>query len=204
MKISVIVWLLMVPVVSFAQEKFWLQINDTLIELEIDKEKEIASNGCLQNLKLLAQDTVVFEDAFFSFKYLRDINFSKAELDADIEQYALISAEGTGILIQKYSSINPVFLNELMLNEATRQDVQTGYNLQREDYSQTLASGRKVKVTRAVLTLNSDTSVYEVVSFGHGTKGILIVCLIPDTGLMGKGLEIIKLFWESLLIKIPE
>jgi hypothetical protein len=97
--------------------------------------------------------------------------------------------------------MNPTMLNELMLNEVTKESVNYGFELIREDYERVLASGLKIKVDRAVLTYNDEINIYEIASVGKKDSGLLIITMEMDDSENSLGKKLISLIWDTLEIK---
>lgn len=49
-----------------------------------------------------------------------------------MEQYVLITAEDSGELVQYYKTMNPESLNETMLREISKKDIDYGYKVVKE------------------------------------------------------------------------
>jgi hypothetical protein len=113
----------------------------------------------------------------------------------------LMTAEGSGVLIQKYSTINPTMLNEMMLKEVTKESLNYGFKLNRIDYQRTLRSGQSIVVNKAILTYNNETNIYEIASIGQKDAGIIIMTIIMDENRSNQGRKIIDLMWNSLIYK---
>lgn len=112
----------------------------------------------------------------------------------------LMTAEGSGLLIQKYDAFNPSMLNELMLNEITKESLNYGFEMKRMDYERTLKSGEKLKVLKAVLSYKGEVNVYEISSYGKKDEGIMIMTMTMNQDISKIGTKMINLMWESLEI----
>lgn len=184
-----------------AQEDFTIQVNDTTFGLEIDKGYSVMIDGKKVNIKVTAKDTLLYDDALFSFKYPKEYKPSKMVLDGGIEQIMLITAAGSGVIFQKYDNLNPSILNELMLSEVTKESVSYGYELTRDDYSRKLKSGQMVDVDKAILTYKGEKGIYEVASIGKKDEGIIIMTVVSDETLSVEGKRLIDFVWGSLVYK---
>ena len=184
-------------------EEYTIQLNDTTFEIALDTEYSLSINGEVITFKVTGKDTLVYEDDIYSFQYPKDFKVSKLKVDQGIEQVMLLTAEGSGILIQQYSTMNPSMLNELMLNEVTKESLSYGYEMKREDYTRSLKSGQSIDVDKAVLNYKGETNIYEIASIGTKDEGILIMTMIMDETLSEQGKRIINMMWDSLIYK-PE
>lgn len=186
----------------FSQADYLMEINGKTIEIVLDKEYKLTlEDGKPLVFKVSFKDTLEYNDELFSFKYSKDFKISRTKVEEGIEQIMLMTAEGSGLLIQKYSTISPVLFNELMLSEVTKESINYGFNLKREDYSRTLRSGQTVRVNKAVLTYLDETNIYEVASIGGQDQGILIMTMVMDDTFNVQGKKLIDLMWDSLIYK---
>ena len=198
MKYLIIALLLQLNFVAFSQNDYQLIINDTEMEISLDKEYEIEVDGKTVQFKLLAKDTLSYVDDLFSFHYPSEYRVSQIDIDDEIEQIIIMTAEGSGILIQKYSTFDPTVLNELMLSEITKESLNYGFEMNREDYSRELKSGQTVNVDKAVLTYKNEQNIYEVASLGKKDEGIMVMTMMMDEELSEQGKKIIEMMWNSL------
>ncbi|MBU8893608.1 MAG: hypothetical protein KOO66_12590 [Bacteroidales bacterium] len=187
--------------IANGQEEYVIQLNDTIFEVALDKEYKISINGEAINFTINAKDTLLFNDDFYSFQYFKEYKVSKIVIEEGIEQIILMTAEGSGILIQKYLNINPTMLNEIMISEVTKESLNYGFKMERKDYKRELKSGQKLNVDRVILTYKDETNIYEVASIGNKDEGILIMTMIMDEKISQQGRKIIDLMWGSLKYK---
>ncbi|RSK41346.1 hypothetical protein [Mangrovimonas spongiae] len=192
---------LFLSIKSFSQNDYKIQINDTILEISLDKQYNITLDKKEIQFKIISKDTLIYNDDLFSFNYSKDYKVSQTIIDEGIKQFMIMTAEGSGILIQKYSTINPTMLNEMMIAEVTKESLNYGFTLQREDYSRNLKSGQKIDVDKAILTYKDETNIYEVATIGEKDEGILIMTMIMDKTMSKQGKKIIELMWNSLTYK---
>lgn len=185
----------------FAQKDYIIEIGGKKMEIALDQPYDVELNGKKTSFVVRAKDTLVYDDSFYHFKYTKDYRVSRTEVAEGIEQIMLMTAEGSGILIQKYSSINPEMFNEIMLNEVTKESINYGFEMQKEKFQRKLKSGQTIEVTKARLNYLDETNIYEVASFGKKDAGILVMTMIMNTDMSSMGQKIIDLLWDSLEIK---
>lgn len=195
-RILLIAFLMSIAVQS--QEDYTIQINDKILDVKLDKQYEISVNNKKINFTIAAKDTLLYKDNNFSFNYPKEFKVSKMNIDLGIDQYVLMTAEGSGIIIQKYSNMNPTMMNEIMLNEVTKESVNYGFVLKREDYERKLESGDTIKIDKAVLTYKDETNIYEITSMGKKDEGILVMTMIMGQTLDNQGEGMIDLMWQTL------
>ncbi len=184
----------------YSQEDYIVRLNDTSFNASLDKQYNIVVNGQVFNLIINQKDTLAYNDRLYGFNYPKGFNVSSTKIDDGVEQISILTAEGAGFLIQKYSSINPNTLNELMLKELTKESVSYGYELKRSDDKKHLQSGLGVEVNKAILTYKNSVNIYEVASIGKKDEGLVIVTIRMDGNENSQGKKIIDLMWRSLKI----
>jgi hypothetical protein len=193
--------LILISVKTFSQNDYKIQINDTTLEISLNKEYNITLDEKVIQFKIVAKDTLIYEDDLFSFKYSKDYKISQVIIEEGIEQIMLMTAEGSGILIQKYSTLNPTMLNEIMISEVTKESLNYGFKMKRDDYTRQLESGQKLNIDKAILTYKNETNIYEVATIGKKDEGILIMTMIMDEKMSTQGRKIIEMLWNSLIYK---
>jgi hypothetical protein len=186
---------------ALAQEDFLLQINDTVLSVQLDKPYQVNVKGNMVRFKVSSRDTLTYDSKLYNFLYPKAFRVSHTNVDAGIEQISLLSAEGSGILIQQYESLNPTALNELMLTEMTKESISYGFVSTRTTYKRKLKSGQEVVVTRAELRYKDDVNIYEITSIGKKDAGMIVVTMKMDDEKNTEGQKVIDLMWHSLMLK---
>jgi hypothetical protein len=184
-----------------AQQDYTFQINDSSFDISLDKPYNILLDGQKVNFKVTQKEILTYSTNLYSFSYSKDYKISKTQVDDGIEQISMLTAEGSGLLIQKYETLNPTSLNELMLNEMTKESINYGFMSKKSTYKKTLKSGQTINVTRAELRYKDEINIYEITSIGKKDEGILIITIRLDEDKNTQGQKIIDLMWESLMIK---
>ncbi len=201
LKLLFFYFLLFISFTVSAQEDYLIEINGKVMPIALDREYETSVKGKTVTFKVFSKDTLTYNDDLFSFKYSKDFKASKVDLESGISQVMVMTAEGSGFIIQKYDGINPEMLNELMLSEVVKESVDYGYDMRREDYVLKMKSGKDLKVGKAVLTYKGDTSIYEVASIGSRDEGILILTMISTEEFSGTSKDLITTMWKTLTYK---
>jgi hypothetical protein len=183
------------------QEDYTININDTALKISLDKRYELIVNGKKLVFLVSSNDTLAYDDNVINFQYPKGFNVSRAKLEDGIEQIMIVSADGSGIVVQKYSTVNPSMLNEMMLSEVTKESINYGYILKREDYQKTIKTGQKINVNKAVLKYKDEVNIYEVASIGKKDEGILIMTMKMDNDKNSSGQKLIDLMWATLALK---
>jgi hypothetical protein len=113
----------------------------------------------------------------------------------------MASALGTLVIVQEYGSINPVSLNQLMLQELTRESIQAGAEMTQQPATRKLADGRELTGLRATVKTRTDATDFEIMSFGSVDQGLVLVTRIDQENAPAEG-AILDKFWETLKIKL--
>jgi hypothetical protein len=184
---------------SYSQEDYTIQLGDTSFSAALDKSYNISVNGKLIEIKISQKDTLTFVDELYTFKYLKGFKVSKSKIDEGISQLVLLSAEGTGLIIQQYENLNPTNLIEFMLTELTKESISYGFESKRSTHELTLKNGKKTTVTKAVLTYKDEINTYEIAALGNKDSGIIITTMKMDNTENSQGQKLINLMWQSLL-----
>lgn len=198
MKKIVLILTLLAGSFIYSQEDYQIVINGESTDIELDKNYEFKIKNKLLNIKVSMKDTLTYSDDFINFKYPKEYRVVSTKIDDGIEQLMLMTAEGSGFVIQEYTTMDPSMLNELMINEVTKESVNYGFLLKREDYTRTLKSGVELNVSRAVLTYKDEINIYEVVSIGKKDEGILIMTMEMTDIENSEGKNLINLIWNTL------
>lgn len=194
--------LFFVTINTYSQEDYIVKINDTELEIALDSTYTLEIDNKSLNITFKSKDILVYDDSLFNFQYPSDFKVSKTIIDEGVEQIMLMTAEGSGILIQKYEGFNPTFLNEMMINEVTKESINYGFKLERKDYERKLKSEQTLNIDKAILTYKDETNIYEVATIGKKDEGILIMTMIMDTTINNEqGNKLIELMWNSLNYK---
>jgi len=183
---------------AIAQSDYVIYLNDSTFDIDLNKEYQVVIDGKTINLRLAAKDTLFYQDDLYSFQYSNDYKVSKTEVDQGVNQIMIMTAEGSGILIQQYSNYNPTSLNELMLTEITKESLNYGFEMERQDYSRSLKSGQRLEVIKARLEYRDEINIYEIASIGGKDEGILVMTMRMDDFPGAAGEKIIELMWKSL------
>jgi hypothetical protein len=129
------------------------------------------------------------------------ISLTKTDLGDSITQYLAASALGTIVVVQEYGKMNPVSLNQLMLQEMTKESVQAGGVLTREPTTRKLADGKQLTGIKATVKTRTDKADFEIVGFGLADQGLLFITRIGDQDTATEQPMIDK-FWETLKVKL--
>lgn len=186
---------------AHSQEDYTIEINGESFEISLDKEFQYQTKDGVKNILLKQKDTLTYNDEMFSFNFFKEYKVGKTKIEQGIEQLMLMTPEGDGFLIQKYSTINPENLKELMLGEVTKESINYGFEMERREYKHKLISGEDLNVIQAYLTYNDEVNIYEIASLGRKDSGLLIMAMRMNDTKNSIGEKLINLIWNSLEIK---
>jgi hypothetical protein len=126
---------------------------------------------------------------------------AKTDLGGGITQYMMASALATLVVVQKYDNMNPVSLNQLMLQEMTKETVQAGGVVTQEPTTRKLADGKELTGIKATVKTRTDRADFEIVGYGTSDQGVLFITRIGDQDNATEQ-PLIDKFWETLKIKL--
>jgi hypothetical protein len=184
-----------------AQNDYLLTVDGKTYEMSLETPQSLKINGKMVEISFKKKDTIAYNSTYFNFKHLKKHDISSTQLDVGINQMMMMTAAGSGVIVQSYDDMDPSMLKEMMLNEMTKESVGYGYTLKREDYMRTLSDGQKMEVLKAVLEYKGEFETYEVATFSKKDEGFLIVTMntVDDFDVEGK--DMIKLMWQTLQTK---
>ena len=134
-----------------------------------------------------------------SFNHSKSFNVSNTKIEEGIEQCMLVSSIGNGFMVQKYKTIDPSSLTQLMLNEITKESINYGYTKSEKEFKRKLKSGQTIQGIEATLTYKGEKEVYTVATFGGKDEGIIVLTMLL-TEEFPKDSEMIRLFLDTLSI----
>ncbi|TSE02483.1 hypothetical protein C1D09_029775 [Mesorhizobium intechi] len=181
---------------------FKLTIDGVAVDIDPGESAEVTlPGGKKSKVTLERNDFATFSGDRFSFVHPSDVSVTKTDLGENITQYLMASALGTIIVVQEYGKINPVSLNQLMLQEMTRESVQAGAELTQQPTTRKLADGKELTGIRAEVKTRTDTAYFEIVGYGRADQGLLFVTRVGSDDLATEQ-PLIDKFWESLKVKM--
>ena len=183
-----------------SQDDYVIRLNDTVINVTLDKAYIIDIKGTKLKFEVSSKDTLTYTNSFYSFFYPKNFKVSNSKIDDGIDQVSILTSEASGILIQKYESLNPTSLNEMMLTEITKESISYGFESRRSTYKRKLKSGQEIEVTKAVLRYKEDVNIYEIASIGKKDAGLIIVTMRMDEDKNTEGQKVIDMMWQSLKV----
>ena len=156
-------------------------------------------DGRQVTVRLERNEYVTYTGERFSFVHPSAMAVTKTQLSDTIVQHLLATAVGTVVVVQDYAAVDPVSLDQLMLQEMTRESVQAGGTLTQEKASRTLPDGKKLVGLKATVKTRTERVDYEVFGYGETDQGVMVITRI-DADNAGTDQSLIDRFWQSLSI----
>jgi hypothetical protein len=122
---------------------------------------------------------------------------TRTKLSDGIVQHLLATAVGTVVVVQDYAALNPVSLDQLMLQEMTKESVQAGGRLTQQKASRTLADGKELTGIRATVKTRTESVDYEILGYGKVDQGVMVITRI-DRENTATDQAVLDRFWSSL------
>src|SRR5919197_2142971 len=172
-----------------------LTIGDVTVDIDPGETLDVTMpDGKQTKVTLSLNDFATYAGAMFSFVHPTNVAVTKTELDPHIHQYLMASALGTLIIIQEYGTMNPTSLDNLMLQELTKETVAAGGELTQQPGSRTLPDGKQLTGLTAKVKTNADTTDFEILGYGTSDQGVLVVTRVDESNAAKEGGMIDK-FW---------
>ncbi len=194
---------LLLSFASLAQNQgnYIIVINNDSIQVDLDADILYeTSSGEELTIKITQPEILTYSDDMISFNYDRYLSISDSKIDEGVEQCMILKSTGNGFMVQKYRTINPSSLTELMLNEITKESISYGYSKTEEKFKKKLRSDHTIEGIKATLTYKGEKEVYTVATYGGKDEGIIVITMMLDDDYQCDK-EIIDLFLETLEIK---
>lgn len=176
---------------------YQVTINGKTQDIALGKEYKIKVNGKEVTVAVQQKDVLTYQDEWISWQYPKGLHPAIASPDPDLEQITLVTASGNGVLVQKYKTINPASLIDLMLKEVTNEEASFGYSMTERPFERTLKSGQQARGKSVELKYGSDVQHYTVAALGGESEGIMFITML-NTENGNEDNKVIQLFLESL------
>ncbi len=204
MKLSLIVILIVLSTsLTFAQNSgnYIIIINGDSLFIDLENSYQYKTDkGESVTLKVTQPDILSYTDNMISFKHDKSLRVSNTVIAEGIEQCAIMKSTGNGFMVQKYKTIDPSSLTQLMLTEITKESVSYGYSMSEEKFEKKLLSGQTIEGIQATLTYKGEKEVYVVATYGGKDEGIIVVTFLLSEDYLSEDKPMIDLFFETLKI----
>ena len=201
MRLLSFIFSLLISQSAFTQEDYVVRINDTTFNAALDKTYQLTINGKRVEVFLQAKDTLTYANEFYSFSYPKELKVSKVSADMNVDQIMVMNALGSGFLIQAYKTLNPSSLTELLIEQATKENTNNGYSLERTQFERIVKPGIKLRVVKLVQKYKDNVRTYEVTTYGKKDAGVAILTFNMPNNSAAAPKDVVQLLWQSLSIR---
>lgn len=179
---------------------FIVIINGDSIHIDLDTTvQHKPASGNELTIKVIQPQFLTYSDQMITFKYDKSLSVSDTKVNDDIEQCMVMKSTGNGFLVQKYKTIDPSSLTQLMLSEITKESVNYGYKKKEKKFKKKLISGHTIEGIQATLSYKGEEQIYTVATYGDKDEGILVVTMLLNQDF--NDTKLINDFLNSLEIK---
>lgn len=174
-----------------------LTIGGKSTELDLDKDVTVAVDGKLVGVRLQRKAQQTFVDGGLSFEHPATVQPSTTDINDQIRQIMLVSANGNGVILQRYEGLDPTALIDVMVKEMTDEEVAAGYQRKIVPVTRLLADGREL-AGKQVRTESGDESWDRTVVAMGGRKGGYLLITMMEEGRAAADVALIERFWKTL------
>lgn len=206
MTMAVLVTAILGSAPAFSEDLKAYKLTVDGISVDIDPGEDATltlPNGKQARVRLERKAFATFRGSSFSFVHPSEVTVTKTRLSKAIDQHLMASAVGSMVIVQEYSDMNPVILNQLMLQEITNESVRAGGKLTQKAGSRKLAGGKILTGLTATVKTGTDRVTYEVMSYGTADRGVMVITSLDDDNAKTDR-PIIDKFWQSLKLHMEE
>jgi len=197
-------WLLALLLISsspLAFGQYVLSIDGNDVDVTVGEKQTVTlTNGETVTLLLKKKAILTYDSHFFSFQYKSEFSPSKSDLGSGINQMLMATAQGTVVMAQEYTSLDPSSLVDTMIQAMTKDEVNAGYTLDETPIEKKLADGKVLKGKIATTTHKDDQWIRTVVAYGDGDEGVLFVTQISKSNISAEQ-PVLDMFWNTLALK---
>ncbi|MGV1795049.1 hypothetical protein [Rhizobium sp. A37_96] len=157
-------------------------------------------DGRKVSVELQRSESVTFTGGKFSFDHDGKFTVAKTDLGGGVQQYALMTPIGTGIIVQEYKGLNPTGITDFVLQQMVQESISGGAKMTKETTQRTLPGGSVLKGVKAETTTDNDVMDYEIVATGRPEGGVLVATFLNKENIPKEGAILSKL-WSSLKVE---
>lgn len=174
-----------------------LTLDGKSSELDLDQDTTIVIDGKTVTARLQRKEQQVFRDGGLSFEHPAAVQPSTTDINDQVRQFMLVSANGNGILVQRYEGIDPAAVVDLMVSEMTDEEVAAGYTRKIEPATRQLADGRTLSGKRVRTTSKDESWDRYVFASGNNSGGYIVVSMI-EAARAARDAAMIERVWKTL------
>lgn len=204
MAVLIAVTLVCAPAGSEDLKAYKLTVDGVSVDIDPGEDATLAlPDGKQARVRLERNAFATFSSSSFSFVHPSGVTVTKTNLSKGIDQHLMASAVGSMVIVQEYSDMNPVMLNQLMLQEITKESVRAGGKLTQEASSRKLADGKELKGLTATVKTRAGRVDYEVMSYGTADQGVIVITSLDEDNAEADR-PMIDRFWQSLKLRMAD
>lgn len=186
------------PAGADAPKGYRLTVDGVATDIDVGGSAEITlPDGRKVKASLERNEFATYKGERFSFVHPSAMAVTRTKLSDGIVQHLLATAVGTVVVVQDYAALNPVSLDQLMLQEMTKESVQAGGRLTQQKASRTLADGKELTGIRATVKTRTESVDYEILGYGKVDQGVMVITRI-DRENTATDQAVLDRFWSSL------
>ncbi|MCQ4167202.1 hypothetical protein [Tahibacter harae] len=178
-----------------------LELDGRRVELDLDQPAEaVLADGKRVTVRLERKAEQVYREKGLSFAHPATIQPSATDINAQVRQLMLVSANGNGVILQRYSGLDPTALIDLMVKEMTDEEVAAGYERKITPDTQKLADGRQLRGKLARTESADEAWDRHILAIGDERGGFLVVTMM-ERDREPADVAMLQRFWASLVLE---
>lgn len=180
-----------------------LDIGGKQTELDLDQDTAVTlPDGRSVSVRLTRKAEQTFRDRGLSFEHPAGVQPSATDVDKRVRQIMMVSANGNGVLVQRYEGLDPTALVDLMVGEMTDEEVAAGYQRKISPASRTLSDGTELKGKLARTESAGESWDRYILAKGDGKGGYLVISMMEDDR-EAADVAMVQKFWKTLKLELP-
>lgn len=180
-----------------------LDIAGKQAELDLDQDTQITlDDGRQVKVRLVRKAEQTFRDRGMSFDHPATVQPTASDVDKRVRQIMMVSANGNGVLVQRYEGVDPTALIDIMVSEMTDEEVAAGYQRKISAASRTLADGSELKGKLARTESSGESWDRYILATGGSKGGYLVISMMEDSR-EAADVAMLQKFWKSLKLELP-
>jgi hypothetical protein len=175
-----------------------LTVDGKTTELDLDKDVQVLVDGKSVTVRLQRKELQVFRDSGLSFEHPATVQPTTTDVAEGVRQVMLVSANGNGVILQRYHGIDPTALVDLMIKETTDEEVAAGYTRKIEAATRTLSDGREIAGKYARTQSKDESWDRFVYARTDGKGGGYLIVTMMEEDRAAPDVAMIDRFWKTL------
>lgn len=175
-----------------------LVIDGQEYEVDLDEQANIKlADGKALNVTLKKKPMLTYKTDLYSFDHPNQVTPTRQDLGEGIFQMMMSSAQGTVIIVQDYSTMDPSGMIDLMLDELTREEKQAGYKYLDTPLTKKLVNETQAVGKQSIAAFDGKQMTRQVLSVSGKDKGLLVITML-DKEAPESDRKMLADFWSSL------